>query len=185
MALHALLSCVLRDSVSSSSGRRRTQRLTSHASHRTNLSSPPLIAPLLSNSCSTTAETREAELRATLSVLQKESTTASKAARSAETSSSTLDARLVRAQEEVDRLKQALQSEKTAAAELAASHRREVDTLQSSLRRAEKQRLEVLAAFRKALKLVDVLKRQKIHMEAARMLNFTEQEFSKILELTV
>lgn len=46
----------------------------------------------------------------------------------------------------------------------------------------ERQRSELLAAFKKQLKLVDLLKRQKVHMEAARMLQFTEDEFIAALE---
>ncbi|KAJ8576410.1 hypothetical protein ON010_g2802 [Phytophthora cinnamomi] len=42
---------------------------------------------------------------------------------------------------------------------------------------------ELLAAFKKQMKLIDLLKRQRIHMEAAKMLSFTEAEFSKTLEL--
>jgi chromosome segregation ATPase len=56
----------------------------------------------------------------------------------------------------------------------------EVEKLQNDVKRLTKQRAELIGAFKKQAKLVDVLKKMKTHIEASRLLNFTEEEFLKI-----
>ncbi len=56
--------------------------------------------------------------------------------------------------------------------------------LVSEKTKLEKQKNELLSVFKKQSKLVDVLKRQKVHLEAAAALKFTEDEFLKTLEIS-
>lgn len=95
------------------------------------------------------------------------------------------DVRLNRALEELERTKAALaqaQQDARAAGGGGGAHA-ERQQLSAENGRLRKQKAELLLAFKKQAKLIDVLKRQKLHVEAARTLQFTEEEFSKTLRL--
>ena len=48
-------------------------------------------------------------------------------------------------------------------------------------RKLEKQRNELMAAFKKQMNLIDLQKKMKMHIEGAKLLAFTEDEFVKVL----
>jgi hypothetical protein len=59
---------------------------------------------------------------------------------------------------------------------------KEIEKLSNEVKRLEKQKNELYIAFKKSLKLCSILKRQKVHLENARLLAFTEDEFKQLLE---
>jgi hypothetical protein len=66
--------------------------------------------------------------------------------------------------------------------DLSKAERGRVDQLTSENRQLERQRNQLMSAFKKQMKLIDILKRQKMHIEGAKMLSFTEEEFVKALD---
>ncbi|XP_064596208.1 testis-expressed protein 9-like [Liolophura sinensis] len=92
------------------------------------------------------------------------------------------EVRLNRALEEVDRYKEELYKAKSSAKDTTVQEKKRVEQLIAENKRLEKQKNELMAGFKKQLKLIDILKRQKMHIEAAKMLSFSEEEFVKALE---
>ncbi|PHJ18748.1 coiled-coil vesicle tethering subfamily a protein 1 [Cystoisospora suis] len=90
------------------------------------------------------------------------------------------DVRLNRAVEEVETLKQQLKEWRCGSKDRSAEQR-EIEKLVADNKKLENQRNELILGFKKQMKLIDILKKQKAHMEAARLLSFTEDEFLKIL----
>lgn len=95
---------------------------------------------------------------------------------------SAVEVRLNRALEEVERYKDALQKAKSDARDSGKLDRQKLDQVQAQNKVLEKQRSELMTAFKKQMKLIDILKRQKMHIEAAKMLSLTEEEFVKALD---
>lgn len=89
----------------------------------------------------------------------------------------TTDARLARAVEDAEKYRRKLADVETNRRDADRGSRSEIDTLRAEVKKLERQRGELIAAFKKQLKLVDVLKRQRVHLEAATAVGFTEREF--------
>jgi chromosome segregation ATPase len=101
--------------------------------------------------------------------------------------------RLGRAEAEIRRLREALVEARAAAGAVAAAsggaasggpESAALGALRARLTASERQRADLLGAFRKQMRLVELLKRQRAHIEAARLLGFTEESFAKALKLS-
>ncbi|OQS06457.1 hypothetical protein THRCLA_20367 [Thraustotheca clavata] len=88
--------------------------------------------------------------------------------------------RLNKTLEELESLKKELAEEKSNRSGMAVPHE-EYERAVNELQHYEKQKAELLAAFKKQIQLIDILKRQKIHLETATLLSFIENEFGKTL----
>ncbi|KAF7464422.1 testis-expressed sequence 9 protein [Marmota monax] len=95
---------------------------------------------------------------------------------------STTEVRLNRALEEAEKYKLELSKLRQNNKDIANEEHKKIEMLKSENKKLEKQKGELIIGFKKQLKLIDVLKRQKMHIEAAKMLSFTEEEFMKALE---
>ena len=93
------------------------------------------------------------------------------------------DVKINRALEEVEKYKVMLKEAKATELGKSDTMKKDLDRVLEDNRKLERQRNELLQAFKKQMKLIDVLKRQKMHIEGAKLLAFTEDEFVRVLEL--
>ncbi|KAK3580128.1 hypothetical protein CHS0354_034069 [Potamilus streckersoni] len=117
-----------------------------------------------------------------LSGLRKELDQINRSQKQQLTSQNATEVRLNRALEEIERYKDQVQKAKSTSKETTDQEKKRVELLLAENKRLEKQKNELMAGFKKQLKLIDILKRQKMHVEAAKMLSFSEEEFVKALE---
>lgn len=72
------------------------------------------------------------------------------------------DTKLNRALEEAERYKQQLSKVQQTTKDASEQEKRKIEQLTNENRRLEKQRLELMNAFKRQLKLIDILKKQKV-----------------------
>jgi hypothetical protein len=101
--------------------------------------------------------------------------------RESETDGTSKELRLNRALEELEKLKGQHSRTIGESKEKIESLQKNTDRLFQDNKKLQKQKLELLAVFKKQNQLIDVLKRQKIHLEAAALLGFSEEEFVRAL----
>ncbi|XP_061203480.1 testis-expressed protein 9 isoform X3 [Neopsephotus bourkii] len=100
----------------------------------------------------------------------------------ATSSQSATEVRLNRALEEAEKYKVELSNLKQSNKDATNQELKIIEELKAEKKKLQKQKEELMIGFKKQLKLIDILKRQKMHIEAAKMLSFTEEEFMKALE---
>lgn len=130
----------------------------------------------------TDLQTKNINLESDVSNFKKELDGIRRSNKQSSANKSTLEVRLNRALEEVEKLKSALKKSKESTRALNDTDRKQLEQLQTENKRLESQKSDLMAAFKKQLKLIDILKRQKMHIEAAKMLEFTEEDFIRALD---
>ncbi|XP_073657149.1 testis-expressed protein 9 isoform X5 [Tursiops truncatus] len=121
-------------------------------------------------------------LQQQLSSVERELENKRRLQKQAAASQSAMEVRLNRALEEAEKYKLELSKVKQNNKDIANEEHKKIEVLKSENKKLERQKGELMIGFKKQLKLIDVLKRQKMHIEAAKMLSFTEEEFMKALE---
>ena len=115
-------------------------------------------------------------------LLKKELDEAKREAKKNLSKKSSSDIRLNRALEEAAKLRGQLQAAEREKKDAIENGKKSVDELTIKIKFLEKQRNELLHGFKKQMELIDVLKRQKLHLEAAHVLKYTEEEFMQTLD---
>eukprot|EP00127_Corallochytrium_limacisporum_P006445 Clim_evm35s227 gene=Clim_evmTU35s227 len=124
----------------------------------------------------------QTDLKSQVQVLRKEQDALKRSSQKIESEAKSADVRLNRALEDAERWKQAAEMARKDLKTGNQNLRHQIDDLLATNRKLEKHKKELITAFKKQQKLIDVLKRQKLHIEAAKMLSFTEEEFMQALD---
>jgi len=116
-----------------------------------------------------------------ISNLKKEITKLKRGQKQSETDINSKDIKLNRTLDELERYKTQVNALTQEIKDLKENDRKSIERLIMDNKQLEKQKTEILLAMKKQMQLIDVLKKQKMHIEAAKLLQFTEEEFIKAL----
>lgn len=116
-----------------------------------------------------------------ISNLKKEITKLKRNQKQNETDMNSKDIKLNRTLDELEKYKAQVNALTQEIKDIKESDRKSIEQLIMDNKQLEKQKSEILLAMKKQMQLIDVLKKQKMHIEAAKLLQFTEEEFVKAL----
>ncbi|XP_061612641.1 testis-expressed protein 9 isoform X2 [Phyllopteryx taeniolatus] len=128
------------------------------------------------------AAVKRDSLQLQVSALQKEMEKLNKSSRQGAAAHNAVELRLTRALDEAERFKSELNKSKQMNRDKTNEEQQTRENLLAENKLLKKQKGELVVGLKKQLKLIDVLKRQKMHLEAAKLLSFTEEEFIKALD---
>lgn len=130
------------------------------------------------------AQARAEEAKAQLAALRREMGASARDSNARIAEARAKEVRLNRCLEELDRTRAALDHAKADARAAAKSHGRgDHDQLAVENSQLRKAKGELVLALRKQARLIDLLKRQQLHLEASRMLQFAEEDFRKAMHI--
>jgi len=93
----------------------------------------------------------------------------------------TKDIRLTRALEEAEKAKKEVLALRSDSRCSTTSRIQKISGLQKENKQLRLEKKQLVTAFKKQMKLVDILKRQKLHMEAMKLLSYSEEAFLKLV----
>jgi len=93
----------------------------------------------------------------------------------------TKDIRLTRALEEAEKAKKELLAFRSDNRDSTTSRIQKISGLQKENKQLRSEKKQLVTAFKKQMKLIDILKRQKMHMEAMKVLSYSEEAFLKLV----
>ena len=112
--------------------------------------------------------------------MRRELQDAIKATKKAAAGGSNNQVRYNRVVEENERLRQKIKDLESTIKDEGESQKVHMEKLAGERRRLERQRNELLTAFKKQMKLIDILKRQKMHIESAKLLHLQSKNLARL-----
>ncbi|KAJ2996657.1 Golgin sub A member 2 [Globomyces sp. JEL0801] len=115
--------------------------------------------------------------------LKKDLESVNRTSKTATTETIQKDLKVNRLVEEVEKYKYLMNQKQVEFKEQLELEKKKFQEIEKEYQKLNKQKYELLNGFKKQNQLIEILKRQKMHIEAAKLLQFTEDEFMKSLNI--